>query len=377
MLKRMSLIVIILMACSQAAISQQIKPRGRVNGELGKKLDVHMTGLIDKGFSGVLLVAKNGKTILAKGYGMVDREKRSPVNADTIFPIGSVTKQFTAAAIVKLEMQGKLRVGDFIIKYFKDVPPDKSKITIHQLLTHSSGIPTSSGRCKQETTRDDFVKTILNSTLEFEPGTKYSYSNSAYNLLGVIIEIASGQPYEQYINDQLFKPIGMKNTGTFIPKYKLENIAVGYRDGKRWGNVYEKLFDYDYPVRKFYGYEFCGRATGGMLSTIEDLYKWHKALEGNQLLSKGALLKIFTPYIAEGEGAKSFYGYGWAIFTTPRKTKLISHNGNVNDVFEANFRRYVDEDVVFIIMTNSLDLEQSANKVSSQIARIIFDTAPK
>jgi CubicO group peptidase (beta-lactamase class C family) len=377
MLVRINLVVIILMAFSQAATPQHIKLRGAVNGELGKKLDEHMTGLIDKGFSGVLLVAKHGKIILAKGYGMADREKHLPVTTGTVFPIGSVTKQFTAAAVVKLETQGKLRVGDSITKYFKDVPPDKSKITVHQLLTHSSGIPGSVGRCKQETTRDDFVKMALSSTLEFEPGTKYSYSNAAYNLLGVIIEIASGQPYEQYINDHLFKPAGMKSTGIFVPKYKLENIAVGYHDGKRWGNVYERLFDYDYPVRKFYGYEFCGRASGGMLSTIGDLYKWHKALEGHRVLSEAAILKIFTPYIAEGEGAKSFYGYGWVIFTTQRKTKLLAHDGNVNDVFEANFRRYVDEGVVFIIMTNSLDLEQSAIKITPQIGRIIFDTAPK
>lgn len=354
-------------------LAQKIIPSEIVRDSLGERIDVHLKQLLDKGFSGAVLVARKNKIILAKSYGLSDREKQISVTTETVYPIGSVTKQFTAAAIVKLEMQGKLRTSDFITRYFKNVPPDKAKITIHQLLTHSSGIPGSIGRCTQEMNRDGFVEMALNSTLDFEPGTKYNYSNAGYNLLAVIVELASGKDFEQYMSENLFAPTGMKKTGIFVPKYNLENIAVGYRDGKKWGNVYEKLFDYDYPDRKFYGYEFCGRGSGGFLSTIGDLYKWHKALKGEKLFSKAAKEKIFTPYIREGEGAKSFYGYGWAIFTTPRQTRLIAHNGNVNDVFEADFRRYVDEDVVYIIMTNSLYLEQGAINVSSQISKIIFE----
>ncbi len=354
-------------------IGQKIKTTGTVHDALGKRLDVHLTQLVDKGFSGVVLVAKKDEIALAKGYGLADREQRTPVTATTVFPIGSVTKQFTAAAILKLEMQGKLRVSDSITTYFKDVPPDKSKITVHQLLTHSSGFPGSVGRCSQEMTRDGFIKMAFNAPLDFEPGTKYSYSNAGYDLLAVIVEVASGTSFDDYTSKNLFEPAGMKQTGIFAPKYVLENIAIGYRDGKRWGNVFEKLFDYDYPERKFYGYEFCGRGSGGMLSTIGDLYKWHKSFESERVFSKAAKEKIFTPHIREGEGATSFYGYGWAISTTSRKTKLIAHDGNVNDIFEANFRRYVDEDVVYIIMTNSLSMEQSARKVSPQIAKIIFE----
>ncbi|MGC2236166.1 MAG: serine hydrolase domain-containing protein [Pyrinomonadaceae bacterium] len=339
---------------------------------LGKKLDAYLTSQVDKGFSGAVLVAKKDKILLAKGYGFVDREKKTPALASTVFPIGSVSKQFTAAAIVKLETQGKLQFDDSIAKYLKDVPADKAKITIHQLLTHSSGIPGSVGRCTQEMTRDGFVKMALASKLDFEPGTEYSYSNAGYNLLAVIVETASGDDFEQYVSKNLFVPAGMKQTGIFVPKYALDNIAVGYRDGKRWGNIYEKLFDYDYPDRKFFGYEFCGRGSGAILSTIGDLYKWHRQFEGERVFSKAAKEKIFTPHIREGEGATSFYGYGWAIFTTKRNTKLIAHNGNVNDVFEANFLRYVDEDVVCIIMTNSLNLDESAIKLSPQIAQIIF-----
>ncbi|HEY0457892.1 MAG TPA: serine hydrolase domain-containing protein [Pyrinomonadaceae bacterium] len=358
-----------------AVRGQEIK--ATVRGETGKRIDDYLTSLVDKGFSGAVLAAKKDRIFLAKGYGFVDREKRVPVTPATVFPVGSVTKQFTAAAVVKLEMQGKLKFSDSIAKYLNDVPADKAKITIHQLLTHSSGIPGSVGRCTQEMKRNEFVKMALNSTLDFEPGTRYNYSNAGYNLLAVIVETASGEEFEEYAGKNLFAPAGLKQTGIFVPKYALDNIAVGYRDGKKWGNVYEKLFDYDYPDRKFYGYEFCGRGSGGMLSTIGDLYRWHKSFAGEKVFSKASKEKIFASYVREGEGATSFYGYGWAIFTTPRKTKLIAHNGNVNDVFEADFRRYTEEDVVLIIITNSLYLEQGAIKISPQIAKIIFDNPGK
>lgn len=345
-----------------------------VSGKTGKALDVFLSGLVDKGFSGAVLAAVKDEVVLSKGYGYKDRERKIPNTTATVFPIGSVNKQFTAAAIIKLELQGKLKVTDSINKYFKNAPPDKQKITIHQLLTHSSGIPGRVGRCKTETTADDFVQMAMDSTLDFEPGAKYKYSNNGYNLLGVIIEKASGKPYEQYVYDNLLKPAGLENTGTFLPDYTLDNIAVGYRDGKLWGSFFEKIFDQtELPVRRRNGIEFCGRASGGMLSTVGDLYKWHQALESDRILSKKAKRKIFTPHIPENEKATSFYGYGWTIFTTSRKTKLIAHNGGINDVFEADFRRYVDEDVVIIILTNSTNVEKSAIAVSPQIAEIILD----
>lgn len=359
--------------CFNIVLGQKVKNSETVKGEIGKKLDALLTGNVNKGFSGVVLVARKGKIVLSKGYGLIDREKQLPVTTSSVFPIGSESKQFTAAAIVKLEMQGKLKFTDPITNYLKDVPADKAGITIHQLLTHSSGIPNSVGRCTQEMTREEFIKMNLSAPLDFEPGKQYSYSNAGYNLLAVIVEIASGEDFEKYMIENLFAPAGMKQTGIFLPKYKLENIAVGYRDGKKWGNLYEKIYDYDYPDRKNYGYEFCSRGSGGMLSTVSDLYKWHKSFAGERVFSKAAKEKIFTPYIREGEGASSFYGYGWAIFTTPRNTKLIAHNGNVNDVFEADFSRYVDENVALIMMTNSLNRQEAAIKLSSEIKHIIFD----
>jgi CubicO group peptidase (beta-lactamase class C family) len=374
-LKKTTLIIVIVLVISQVVAAQLVKSVNTVKGKLGKKLDHRMSELVEKGFSGQLLVARKGKIILAKGYGLADREKQSPVTTDTAGPIGSVTKQFTGAAILKLEMQGKLNINDPITKYFKDAPPDKEGITIHHLLTHTSGIPTPVGRCQASTTRDDFVRMALNSKLESKPGEKYSYSNHGYELLGAIIEIASGKSYEQYLNDNLFRPSGMNKTGNFLPAWKPNQITVGYRDGKRWGTFFEKIYDLDLPATKPNGYVWCSQASGGILSTVNDLYKWHLALEGNRVLSAEAKRKYFTPHVAEGEGATSYYGYGWAIFTTPRKTKLIAHNGGVNDVFYANFRRYVEEQVVFIIITNSLFKEQGEREVSREVSQIIFNTS--
>jgi CubicO group peptidase (beta-lactamase class C family) len=373
MFKRFLLPVFCVGLCVNLVIAQkESKTTEKIRGEVGKKLDAYLSRLVDKGFSGAVLAARKDKILLAKGYGFADREKKTPVTKSTVYAIGSVTKQFTAAAIMKLEMQGKLNVDDYITKFFEDVPPDKAKITIHQLLTHSSGIPFRAGRCGAEPTIDDFVKVILSSTLEFEPGTNYRYSNSGYALLGAIVKAASGEPFEQYIYNKLFKPAGMRRTGAFLPKYSVDDIATGYRDGQEWGFLFEKLWGYtELPVKNQRG-EPCGLPYGGILSTIDDLYKWHQALKGEKIFSKAIKRKIFAPHVREGEGAGSFYGYGWTIFPTPRKTKLIGHNGDVNSVFQADFRRYVDEEVVFIILTNSLYLEQGAVAVSDRIAQIVF-----
>lgn len=373
MFRKILLIIICLELLSTVVKAQQHK----VSGTLGKNLDMHLSQLVEKGFSGVVLVAKKGKIIIAKGYGLADRENRLPVTTRTVFAVGSVTKQFTGAAILKLEMEGKLRVTDPITKYFKDVPPDKQDITIHQLLTHTSGIPSSTGDCRASTAGDDFVRMALDSKLDFKPGEKYSYSNHGYDVLGAIIEIASGQSYEQYLSDNLFRPAGMKETGGFLPGWKPHQVAVGYRsNGQRWGTFFEKIYGLDLPLTKPNGYRWCAQASGAIHSTIGDLYRWHRALEGDRILSEKAKSQYFASHVPEGEGATSFYGYGWAIFTTARKTKLIAHNGGINDIFEADFRRYVDEKVVCIMMTNSIGKEQSAIRVNSQITKIIF-AAPK
>jgi CubicO group peptidase (beta-lactamase class C family) len=346
-----------------SVVAAQQPSKNTVNSELGAKLDAQMRQLAERGFSGVLFVAKDGKIVLDKGYGLADREKTTPYSAETVFDIGSITKQFTGAAILKLEMQGKLSTSDKISKYFKDIPRDKADITLHQLLTHSAGLMGDVGTGDYEKmTRDEIIGKVMASKLLSAPGEKHEYSNVSYSLLAAIIEIVTGKPYEHFLHDQLFKPAGMKETGYLIPKWKRENLAVGYKkEASRWGTPIEQVWDKDGPYWNL-------RGNGGILSTVGDLYKWHLALEGEKLLSKAAKEKYFAPHIKEQPEAVSFYGYGWVTQKTRRGTNVIWHNGG-NPYFGADFRRYVDENTVVIVATNSMipGLQQELSKIYQTI----------
>jgi CubicO group peptidase (beta-lactamase class C family) len=343
---------------------QENQSKDTLQGDLGTKLDSQMRQLAEKGFSGALFVAKDGQIVLNNGYGLANKENATPYSADTVFDIGSITKQFTGAAILKLEMQGKLRTTDKISKYFKDAPNDKADITLHHLLTHSAGLVDVLGRDYERMTRDELIQKALASKLKTVPGEKYDYSNLGYSLLGAIIEIVTGNSFERYLHDNLFAPAGMNQTGYVIPKWKSENLAVGYsrKDGSRWGTPVEQLWDKDGPFWNL-------RANGGLLSTAGDLYKWHLALEGEKILSKAAKEKYYAPHIVEEAGGSSFYGYGWVTQKRRRGTNLIWYNGG-NPYFFADFRRYVDDNVVVIVATNSS--MQPIQREFSQIVQSIF-----
>jgi CubicO group peptidase (beta-lactamase class C family) len=349
----------LLLAALLAAIPVQAAP-------LAEALDAHMTRLEAYGFSGSLLVAKGGEVVLQKGYGFADVDRKAPFTVDTAFDIGSITKQFTAAAILKLEMQGKLSVQDPIGKWFDGVPEDKQAITLHHLLTHSSGLEDVFGDDYEEMPRDELVKQALASKLLWAPGTRYRYSNAGYSLLGAIVEKASGKPYETFLHESLWQPAGMTRTG-----YRLQEkgpLARGVQGGKDWGTPLDHAWAPEGPWWNL-------RANGGVLSTVGDLYKWHRALEGEAILSKEAKAKIFTPHVPEDEEGTSHYGYGWAIFKTQRGTRLIAHNGG-NGIFNADFRRYVDEGVVVIIGSNRSDFPSIP--AVGPVSRLIFnaDYAP-
>jgi CubicO group peptidase (beta-lactamase class C family) len=346
-----------------AALAGPQVPRGViVSGELGRKVDEFMSRLEAWGFSGAVIVARDGQVAISKGYGLANRELKIPFTPETVSSIGSITKQFTAAAILKLEMQGKLRAGDPISKYLPDVPPDKADITIHHLLTHTAGFRADfGGRDSDPIARDDLMKLVLTTPLRFKPGERYEYSNEGYSLLGAIVERVSGVTYEAFLSQYLFKPAGMLSTGYVLPKWPAGRLARGYAEGGEWGSITEKGWGPEGP-----GWYL--KANGGIHSTILDMYRWHLALEGEAVLSKEAKTKFFTPYVKEGPNANSYYAYGWAVFTTPRKTRLIAHNGG-NGVFFADFRRYVDENVVIYAHSNA---EMSAIDVTNVVPAIVF-----
>ena len=322
------LIFLCLLSFSEVGVTAPV-----VKGPIAKSVDEYLSRIVPYGFSGAVLVAKDERIILNKGYGMAVRAKNIPNTNTTVLSTGSITKQFTAAAIMKLEMQGKLNTADPITKFFKKVPEDKKNITLHHLLTHTSGIVDAVGADYVVAKRDETITKILKEPLQFTPGEEFSYANAGYSLLAAVIEIVSGQDYEKFLNEQLFKPAGMHFTGYRIPQWNKRVVAHWYVGEKDNGTPLEK----PYPYWNVIG-------NGEILSTTGDMYRWHLALKGDKILSKEAKKKIFTPYLND-------YGYGWDVLESDHGL-LIQHDGGSGLGSSAEFRRYIDGNVVTIIFCN-------------------------
>ncbi|HRH61148.1 MAG TPA: serine hydrolase domain-containing protein, partial [Chitinophagaceae bacterium] len=210
-----------------------------INNDTCKLIDSYLTKLEnEKGFSGGLLIVKDGRKIFSKGYGWADKDNKIPFTTNTLASIGSITKAFTATAIMKLAEQNKLSLNDPLKKYFPTVPADKANITIHQLLTHSSGFHEflkQDGGDYEKINKEDFLKRAFEEPLAFKPGEKAVYTNVGYSILGIIIEQVSALEYEQYLKTNLFAPAGIKNIGYHYPPAPNDAIAIGYDNGKKWG----------------------------------------------------------------------------------------------------------------------------------------------
>lgn len=336
-----------------------------VNGELGTKLDEHVNKIVkDNGFSGTVLVAKGGTVLLHKGYGLADRDKQWPMELDTASSIGSNTKCFTAAAILKLEEMKKLGVDWPITKFFDNVPADKQSITIHHMLTHSSGLgeyhdKPGEGGDFAEMTRDEAVKRIFAQELRCKPGEKMAYSNCGFTILAVIIEKASGQTWEQFLRENLFKPAGMEKTGFYGEKlWKDQEIAKGYgRNHKA-----------DDRPSNWPGVTWALKGGGGIVSTAGDMNRWHAALNGDSVLSSASKEKAFKIHVAEG--ARAGEGYGWIVLKTPRNTTALNTGGGNDFGFTAGLMRYVEEDAIISVMSNNGQCP--AGDVLDGLPRLLF-----
>jgi len=315
-----------------------------VDGDLGQKIDHYLQKAEANGYAGSVLVARGEKVILVKGYGLADRENKVKQTAETVFSIGSITKQFTGAAILKLEMMGKLKVTDPVSKYFGEVPADKKVITLHHLLTHTAGFEGGLGDDYDPIGREDFIKLAMGSKLLFKPGERYEYSNVGFSLLGIIVELVSGKNYEDFLYEELFKPAGMERTGYVRPGFAKSELAVGYRDGKRWGTALDRPWRPEGP-----GWHL--RANGGILSTVGDMHRWYLALKNDTVLSASAKQKYFAPHVKEYEDGNSYYGYGWVTQKTKSGVNLIWHNGG-NGIYNAFMGFEPENDLVIIASSN-------------------------
>jgi CubicO group peptidase (beta-lactamase class C family) len=339
-----------------------------LDADITQKIDSYLTALEEVGFYGAVLVELNGEPVISNGFGFSNTAEQIRNTPATIFDIGSITKQFTATAILKLEMQGKLSTDDSLSKFFAGVPADKAFITIHDLLRHQSGLISNVGKDYEKISNEEFLDKVFASNLRFETGTNFSYSNIGYSLLAMIIEMVSNQDYETYLYENLWKPANMEMTGYTRPDFDSNLIAVGYyRDGRVWGKPSEKEWGENSPYWHLKG-------NGGILSTTEDLYKWHKALMTEQILSNDALQKLYHPKLRAEETAAPYYAYGWDISKTTRNTTRVWHNGG-NNILYADFLRFVDEQITMIMLSNKS--HPNFDHLNFEIAKIIFNPAFK
>lgn len=340
----------------------------REKSPIDKKLDDYLNLEAEQGLSGVIAVKRADQEILYKCIGYSDKGRKIKNSQNTVFDIGSLTKQFTGAAILKLEMEGKLSVEDSLIRYFPGIPEDKIGITIHHLLTHSSGFPKRIGSDYESLTKEDFLSRSFNTRLLFEPGEKFDYSHLGYSLLGILIENVSGMSYEQFLMLHFFEPIGMSRTGYVLPEWDLSEVANGYRKCKNWGKPMDLSWGTEGPYWNL-------KANAGLLSTASDLMAWRTALEGDNILNEDAKKKYLSKHIREGK-ASSYYSYGWMVANSQRGTITFAHEGG-NGKFYSDWINYPQEQVSILVMTNEyspgIKYPRNGNlNIASEIARILF-----
>jgi CubicO group peptidase (beta-lactamase class C family) len=336
-------------------LSLTVAPEG-----LASKIDKSLNSLTEReAFTGTVLVARNGEVLFSQGYGLADRDKNLLNTPQTKYRLGSITKQFTAMAILMLQAQDKLNVQDPICGYISDCPTTWQDITIHHLLTHTSGIPNFTDFRDYQATKatpsppEQTIARFKDKPLDFLPGEGWSYSNSGYIVLGYIIEQASGQSYEMFLQQSIFDPLEMKNTGY---DHNDGSLATGYTGTSgRWRKA--EYIDMTIPY-----------AAGGLYSTVEDLYRCDQALYTEQLVSMDMLDLMFTPH-AEMPGSGLSYGYGWGVGEM-NNHQAVSHGGGIEG-FATEIRRYIENKVTITILSNRDTTV--VGRAADLIARAVFE----
>lgn len=306
--------------------------------ELAEKIDTFLKKQAEGGkFSGAALVARGDEIILSQGYGMADREQEIPNTSTTRFRIGSLTKAFTAVAILMLQEQGRLTVDDLICDYLDDCPEIWNQITIHHLLTHTSGIynyTDLTGIFTPESdpwSHEDIIRQVVDIRLDFAPGSSWRYSNTGYFILGMIIERVSGQSYESYLQENIFDPLGMTDTGI---ETNPDELATGYTRFSEADNYHMSI----------------SFAAGALYSTVEDMFRWVRALQSDELISPATRDLIFTQHAPGEPGADWGYGYGW-IYATIHDRRVWEHYGEISG-FTSRISLFPDDDVTSIFLQN-------------------------
>jgi CubicO group peptidase (beta-lactamase class C family) len=320
------------------------------DAEIAKQLGAFVDRLAAKdAFSGTVLVAKNGKPFFTKAVGIANRDFMAPVTLDTKFNTGSMFKMITAVSIAQLAEAGKLSFDDKIGKYLDTswlAQPILDKVTIHQLLTHTSGLGSYFNETYDKSSRllfrkvDDYKLLVTGDTLAFEPGTQWQYSNTGMLLLGAIVEKASGEDYFDYVREHVTGPAGMKNTDCYELDLVNENLAVGYEKelGPNGTTRYRNNI-FQHVLR--------GGPAGGGYTTVEDLLAFDRALRSGKLVSKAMLDRMWRAYPEQNSPR---YGYGFGIFETP-VGRAVGHSGGFNGI-SADFLMYLDAGYTIAVLSN-------------------------
>ena len=307
--------------------------------QIAERVDGYLKPFLETGnFSGSILIARGGQVVLRRSAGMANYELSVPNTPGTRFHIASISKAFTAAAILQLEERGLLGTSDSVSRFVPDFP-NGNRITLQHLLTHTSGIPDINGLDDYETfalsphTIPQLVAKVAGLPLEFEPGSKYEYSNSNYNLLALVIEKVSGESYAEYLRKHVLAPAGMSDSGHDGDASSLiANAAAGYRPAGL--QDYEKAPYLDWSNKT---------GNGSLTSTVEDLYRFDRALRTDSLLKASTRQKYFVP----GEGNR--YGWYWSEISGHR---VMSAKGR-SPGFTAELDRFYDDDITVIVLSNS------------------------
>jgi len=339
-MKIFALSMLSLMAGCAANTQPQTAPpamqgRAPLSADKGSQLSDYLTARAEEGFSGVVLVNVDGKTILHEAYDPFGHA----INRDSCFWIASVSKMFTAATAVLLHEQGKLDLQVPISAYLDSVPADKRNITLHQLLTHTSGLG-SSYVAEGIVDRAEATRAILAAPLNRPVGRSYLYSGDGYNLAAIIIESIAGMPFEDVVRSRILSPMKLTRTGFWgNPADEASCAIVPFATDANLSNSLSG---------PHYGF----RGATGMSSSARDLLRWYQALFDNAQISDDVRKLVFTPYVEKRPGVS--YGYGWNIVETPRGTRMLAHSGQDDLITHVSYLyAFPDEDVVLILLTDS------------------------
>jgi CubicO group peptidase (beta-lactamase class C family) len=332
------------------------------------QIAAHVDALFDNlvgqsAFSGSVLIARAGRVLLDKGYSMANWQTNTPNTPQTRFYLGSVTKEFTAMAILILQARGKLDVRKSVCTYVKPCPPSWQPVTVHNLLTHTSGIPELDTSQLSGTSPAAWIASFDDVDLDFTPGDQFSYCSVCYQILAYVVEQVGGVPYDQFVQKNILTPLQMAETGFDSDFYYAQSNAANGYDG--WQSDAEQLgYSGLDPSWSFLS------GSGLLYSTVNDLYRWDQALYTTALVPQKILDEAFTSYTQSSLFAGSTYGYGWFIAKSPiAGHRLIWHDG-VIDGFRTYIGRYIDDHVTVIFLSNLSSVDSPT--LAQQVQNLVF-----